>query len=248
MLAKELNGLPDYRISRVRRDYKQPEKKPFKLPQKCSGRYKHVYAYLTQTRCLSRTVVTDMVRRNYLYEDIRGNASFVGFHDGKECFCFQRGCSDKIPEGYERAYTHIVSGSNFEHAWSVCNNSSKLFVTEAVIDSMSVMTMFEKHNFNPNDYDYVATCAPSMKPVINYVSTHKNINTIYLGFDNDEAGNKYRQRAREALQKEGYTGKVVDKAPHTKDFNEDLKVISQQNAPISQSASLTQSIERMIPR
>lgn len=110
------------------------------------------------------------------------------------------------------------------------------------------MTMFEKHNFNPNDYDYVATCGPSMKPILNYISLHKNINTIYLGFDNDEAGNKYRQRAREALQKEGYTGKIVDKAPHTKDFNEDLKILSQQNGIVSPNVSPVQSIERMIPR
>lgn len=248
MLAKELNGVTNYKISHVKREYKPPEKKPFELPAKSPNSYKHVYAYLNQTRCLSRKVITDMVKRNYLYEDIRGNAAFVGYHDNRECFCFQRGCSDKIPEGYERAYTHIVSGSNFEYAWSVCNNSNKLFVTEAVIDSMSVMTMLEKHNFNPNDYDYVATCGPSMKPIVNYVSQHKNIKTVYIGFDNDVAGNKYRKRAIEALQKEGYTGKIIDKPPHTKDFNEDLKILSQQNGTISQSASITQTIERTISR
>lgn len=248
MLAKELNGVTNYKISHVKREYKPPEKKPFELPAKSPNSYKHVYAYLNQTRCLSRKVITDMVKRNFLYEDIRGNAAFVGYHDNRECFCFQRGCSDKIPEGYERAYTHIVSGSNFEYAWSVCNNSNKLFVTEAVIDSMSVMTMLEKHNFNPNDYDYVATCGPSMKPIVNYVSQHKNIKTVYIGFDNDVAGNKYRKRAIEALQKEGYTGKIIDKPPHTKDFNEDLKILSQQNGTISQSTSITQTIERTISR
>lgn len=248
MLARELNGVTNYKISHVKREYKPPEKKPFELPAKSPKSYKHVYAYLNQTRCLSRKVITDMIKRNYLYEDIRGNATFVGYHDNRECFCFQRGCSDKIPEGYERAYTHIVSGSNFEYAWSVCNNSNKLFVTEAVIDSMSVMTMLEKHNFNLNDYDYVATCGPSMKPIVNYVSEHKNIKTVYLGFDNDEAGNKYRKRAMEALQKEGFTGKIIDKTPHTKDFNEDLKILSQQNGTISQSASITQTIERTISR
>lgn len=248
MLAEELNGLPNYKAQQVKRDYTPPEKKPFELPEKRQGAYRRVYAYLTQTRCISRSVVTDMVKRGFLYEDTRGNASFVGYNDGKECFCFQRGCSDNIPAGRDRAYTHIVSGSDFEHAWSVCNGSNKLFVTEAAIDSMSVMTMFEKHSFNPGDYDYVATCGPSIKPVINYVSAHKNIDTVYLGFDNDTPGNKYRQRAREALQKEGYTGKVIDKAPHTKDFNEDLKVLSHQGNSISQNAAITQSIERMIPR
>ena len=218
------------------------------LAKELNGRYKHVFAYLTQTRRISRTVVSDMVKRNYLYEDIRGNASFVGYHDGKECFCFQRGCSDKIPAGRERAYTHIVSGSDFEYAWSVCNNSNKLFVTEAAIDSMSVMTMFEMHNFDPKDYDYVATFGPSMRPLTSYISSHKNIDTIYLGFDNDEAGNKYRARARETLRNAGYEGKIIDKAPHTKDFNEDLKILSNQNNAISQNTSLTQSIERMIPR
>lgn len=251
MLAKELNGSPSYRQSVVKREIPKIEKKAFALPPKTSGKFKHVYAYLTQTRCLSKTVVTDMVKRNFLYEDARGNATFVGYHEGKADFCFQRGCSDKIPEGYNRAFTRIIEGSDFEHAWYVDNGSNKLFTTEATIDSMSVMTMFEQHNINPNNYDYLATCGPSMKPLINYVQSHPNTDTIYLGFDNDEAGNKYRQRARKALSEIGYSGKVIDKPPHTKDFNQDVQLLKQHNGTISQQNTIQNNnfnIERMIQR
>lgn len=249
LLAKELNDSPSFLKSKVNRDIPKTEKAEFKLPQKTDGNYKHIYAYLTKTRCISKSVVNDMVKRNFLYEDIRGNATFVSSYNGEADFCFQRGCSDKIPPGYSRAFTRIIPGSNFDHGWFVNNSSNKLFITEAVIDSMSVMTMFEMHGFNPNDYDYIATCGPSMKPIVNYISEHRNISTVYLGFDNDETGNKYRKRASAALKEAGYQGKIIDKPPHTKDFNEDLKFLSRsENAVFEQSSekAINNILERTI--
>lgn len=251
MLAKELNGEPDYKKDNIKREIPKIEKKSFELPPKTSSKYKHVFAYLTKTRCISKTVVTDMIKRNFLYEDTHGNATFVGYHNHKAVFCFQRGCSDRIPEGYNRAFTKIITGSDFEHAFYIDNASNKLFVTEAIIDGMSVMTMFEKHKINPDNYDYVSTCGTSMRPLVNYIKTHPSIDIVYLGFDNDETGSKYRRRAAQKLQEIGYNGKIINKPPYTKDFNEDLKLLSQHNGTIPQIQSLennNQIIERMIPR
>lgn len=247
MLAKELNDDPSFRISNIHREVVKREIKPFSLPERAIGSYKRLYAYLTKTRCLSKTVVTDMIKRNYLYQDTRGNASFVGYHDDKPCFCFQRGCSDEIPKGYNRAFTKVIEGSDFEHAWLVDNGSKALFVTEAAIDNMSIMTLFEKHNADPKGYDYLATCGPSMKPLVNYVQSHPDTEVVYLAFDNDAAGNKYRTRAAQALRQNGYSGKIVNKPPYTKDFNEDLKLLSQHNGTIAQEHTAKNiTIERNI--
>lgn len=233
MLAKELNGDPVFKKSNVNREVVKREIKPFSLPEKAAGKYDRLYAYLIKTRCLSRSVINDMVKRNYLYQDKRGNATFVGYHDGTECFCFQRGCSDEIPKGYSRAFTRIIEGSDFEHALLVDNGSTALFVGEAAIDNMSIMTLLELHNNDPKSYDYLATCGPSMKPLINYIQSHPDTEVVYLAFDNDAAGNKYRTRAAQALRQNGYSGKIVSKAPYTKDFNQDLKLLSQHNGTIS---------------
>ncbi len=249
MLVKGLRDKPEYLTSKVKRETPTVEKQEFVLPEKTTGNYKHIYAYLIKTRCISKTVITDMIKRGYLYEDIRGNSTFVGFNnDDKACFCFQRGSSDKIPEGHNRAFTKIITGSDFDFAWSVCNNSNKLFVTEACIDSMSAMTLFELHNRNPNDCDYLATCGPSLRPLVNYLDNHPNINRIYLGFDNDAVGDKYRLRAAQILKDKGYKGDIVNKPPLTKDFNEDLKAVSQHNGVISpeNNISKTINIERTI--
>ncbi len=246
-LARELNDSPSYMKSNVKREIPKIEKKSFMLPQKTSSQFRHVYAYLLKTRCISKNVVNDMVKQNYLYEDIKGNATFVGYDKAnKACFCFQRGCSDKIPNGQKRAFTRIIEGSNFDYAWNICNGSNKLFVTEAAIDSISVMTMLEMHNMNPNNYDYVATCGSSIRPMINYVRTHPEINKIYLGYDNDFKGNQYRQRSIEALSEMGYKGKVIDKKPHTKDWNEDLKYLNQNSISENKTINLSNTVERMI--
>ena len=60
----------------------------------------------------------------------------------------------------------------------------------SVTELNKIKKLLEDNGYRVN-YDYLATCGPSMKPLINYVQSHPNTDTIYLGFDNDEAGNKY---------------------------------------------------------
>lgn len=257
MLAKELNDDPAWKKERKTHVPKPKSeiKKPLVLPEKQSGTYKKAYSYLTKKRCLSKSVVTDLFKRHLVYEDVRGNVTFVGYHNGKESFCFQRASNEFIPKGKSRPFTRIIEGSDFAHAWYMDNGSTKLFVTEAIIDSASAMTLFELHGYNPNAYDYVATCGPSRNPVLNYISSHPQINTVYLGFDNDNAGKAYREKTRRDLRELGYQGRIVDKVPHTKDFNSDLQALSEsrympennQNKQI-QEVSKAAAPERMIPR
>lgn len=241
MLARELNDEPRYVMKRSPSpsEVKPQIKKELVLPEKSNKQYRHVYAYLNQKRWIDKSVVSDMIHRRYLYEDMRGNATFVGYDkDGKASLCFQRGCTDT-------PYKHIVQGSDFTYGWSVDNGSSKLFVNEAIIDSMSVMTMFKIHGMDANNYNYVATCGPSMKPIINAVAGNENIKTVYIGFDNDEAGRKYTQRAKIALNEIGYKGKIVDKSPKSKDFNEDLQRLSEHKGKmedLEQTPKQTQNI------
>lgn len=254
MLAKELNDDPVWKKERKTHVHKSKSesKKTLVLPEKQSGIYKRAYSYLTKKRCLSKSVVTDLFKRHLVYEDVRGNVTFVGFHEGQESFCFQRASNEIVSEGKQRPFTKVIEGSDFSHAWYVDNGSSKLFVTEAIIDSASVMTMFELHGYNPNVFDYVATCGPSRNPVINYIKSHPQIDTVYLGYDNDNAGNAYRQKTRNELREMGYKGKIVDKIPHTKDFNNDLQVLSNSSfKPENKQISEVQkplAPERMIPR
>lgn len=251
LLAEELNDKPGYMRpkSAVRQEQKPPveKKKDFALPQRTKNSYRKAYAYLNQKRCIDKSVLKDMINRGFLFEDERGNASFVGFNeDGKENFCFQRGCGDK-------PYKHIVAGSDFSTAWHIDNGADKLFVNEAIIDSMSVMTMFQMHGYDPNMYNYVATCGPSMKPLLNFIQKHPDTKTVYLGFDKDEAGRRYTAKATEALRSSGYTGKIIDKPPKTKDFNQDLQTITQSKGRVElshnqQSQTNNLSIERNITR
>lgn len=90
-LAKELNDSPSFLKSKVNRDIPKTEKAEFKLPQKTDGNYKHVYAYLTKTRCISKSVVNDMVKRNFLYEDIRGNVPSLAHITEKLISVFKEG-------------------------------------------------------------------------------------------------------------------------------------------------------------
>ncbi len=243
-LAEELNLKPEY-------SYKEPKKPkpptlekeniPFALPEKHKGKYSRVYAYLNKERCIDTSIIADFMKNDLLYQDKNGNAAFVGKDEsGKAVFCFERGTVPAKP------YKHIVAGSDFSTAFTICNNASKLFITEAIIDSMSIMTMLKEAGFDYKEYDYIATCGTSQAAVYKHLENHPNIKTVYLAFDKDTAGNRCRAKTGEKLA-DNKDIRLIDKKPRNKDWNEDLQNLNKyQNQ--TQNINKNNTIERSITR
>ena len=213
------------------------KEQPLVLPEPSDKQYKRVFAYLNRSRGIDRTIIQDFVSRKLLYEDTKGNATFVGLNEQKEpCFCFQRGTNPEHP------YKRIVAGSAFSHGLYMDHGAARLFVTEAVIDNLSIMTLLNQAGMDYKSYDYLATCGPSRRGLLTQIANRPQIHTVYLAFDNDRAGNEYRNKARRELLEQGYGGRIIDKPPTLKDFNLDLqtqRTAHPQHTPATHQQTLT---------
>lgn len=119
-----------------------------------------------------------------------------------------------------------IEGSNKEVGLFINNNSTSLLICEAPIDVMSLMTLLEHHKVNPEKYSYLAQSGVCLNALEYHIKKQPLINTVYLCYDNDEAGHTARGASRELLHTLGFIGKIIDKPPHNKDWNDDLRAIN----------------------
>lgn len=195
------------------------EKRELVLPEAAKGRFNRVYAYLSKTRCIDPEIITDMIHRNQLYEDSRHNCVFVGYDkNNKAAYANIRGTLT------EKSYKGDAAGSNKEVGLYINNSAASVFVTEAAVDSISIMTLLKMNGRDYKKYNYLSLGGTSGKSLLYHLQGSK-ISRIYLALDSDAAGRKGREGIRTALQKAGFKGAVIDKLPVNKDFNEDLQHI-----------------------
>lgn len=200
------------------------EQRILELPQQVKGRFSRVFAYLTKSRMIDGKVVSDLCKRQLLYEDERHNCVFVGRDkEGVPAYGAVRGTNSEV------AYRGDCKGSRKAVGWYVNNQAATLFVCEAPIDAMSIMTLCQRNALNPQRFDFLALGGVSDAAVTYHLTGEggKRISTIYLATDNDEAGNKARSALRKTLIERGFKGKILDKPPLRKDWNEDLKALGQ---------------------
>lgn len=195
---------------------------PFVLPERLDGRFSRVFAYLNRSRHIDKAIISDLIKRRQLYEDKRHNCVFVGYDkDRQPAFACVRGtCTDKV-------YRGDVPSSRKEVGFYVDNNSSSLFVTEAPIDAMSIMTMLKCNGIDYKNFDYLAIggmCHDTIPYHFDRLPKGQ-LKRIYLAVDNDTKGHTARLAYRQKLADLGFDGEVIDKIPKGKDWNGDLSAL-----------------------
>lgn len=190
-----------------------PERKDFVLPEKDPGNWRRVYAYLLKTRGLDHHVVKWLAASNIIYPDARGNLVYVSQYQD---YAAKKGTGSH--------YRSVVEGGNYTARF--CMNFSpqatKLIVSEAFIDAASFASLLQRHDLNFLDYAYLSLESCYEGPLQGALQKLPALQTIYLAQDSDAGGMKSRQRCRALLEKEGFSGRVIDKIPLSKDWNEEL--------------------------
>ena len=205
------------------------------LPNKSEQGYKRVFAYLCKTRGINSELVSELVRTQRVYQDIRGNAVFVGCNPktNQAEYANVRGTLT------DKQYRGDVSGSKkavgFHFGLYTENPPTKLFVCEAPIDAMSVASILINHRWSIDKYGFLSLGGTATTALEFHLKQNPQIDTIYLCQDNDDAGNYSRLKAHEKLRELGFEGKIVDKPPTQKDFNEDLLKLRDLNRVIHQT-------------
>jgi hypothetical protein len=197
-----------------------PEKKEFVLPEKVGGKYTRVFAYLTKTRCLDADIVKRCMSEGLIYEDSKHNAVFIGKDDaGKPVYATRHTTLT------ESNFKRDVAGSRQDVGWMVKNGKAeKLYVCEAPIDALSIMTLLKQQGKSIAKASFLATCG-TCKDAALYARLRANpqIKEVSLANDNDEAGQKANEKIYKALQKDFPGIRVKLCTPNTgKDINECL--------------------------
>ena len=202
----------------------------FRLPEKFDGKMSRLFAYMNKERGLQYEVIKDMVDRKMLYEDKNfHNSVFVGFdYDNEPKYASKR---STVSNDYKSQSSSIFSKadvprSNKKVGFFVDNKSPTLILCEAPIDAMSIMSITQLHDVDYKKYSYLAQGGTSMASVNYHLDNNPNVTKVYLAYDNDEAGDNARFKARALLKQRGFNDKqIIDKPPHNNDFNDDLKKI-----------------------
>ena len=197
--------------------------KPFELPE-ANEDMRRVYAYLMKQRHIDKSVISHFARAGTLYEDAKyHNCVFIGRDEtGKACHAHKRSTNS-----YGEAFRINVEGSDPRYTFHHIGSDGSLYVFEAPIDLLSFISMYPK---DWQKHSYIACCGTSSQPVLKMLKRMQEQGTVYHCLDNDEAGHKASRRIVEQLSERGIPSVRI--APRLKDWNDDLKSLAQEQAPM----------------
>lgn len=209
--AEQLSKLPQFEIQST------GEKRIFRLPEK--GQHMHnVFAYLIKTRKIAPDIVQEMIHRKQLYQDVHKNCVFVGYdHAEKEkpVFACLRGTNTY------RSFYGDVPGCDYKQGIYVDNQAAAIYITESMIESLSVMTLQREHwkNFN-----YLALAGVGKVESIYSYLPDRSIKEIWIGTNNDHGGKLACDLLKKIIGKERPDVQIIVDLPEQEnDWNDLLK-------------------------
>lgn len=253
ILEQRLKINPELAVQQVR--YKR-EKPKFVMPEKADTNRK-VRDYLCKTRGIEERIVDKWIHEGLLFQEAGryGNCVFVSRDkNGKPVYGVKRSADPK------RKFVVDVEGSDYSQGFFIkgkldyytkvsdnfASEHSSLFVTEAVIDLMSLQSLYlrrrdyelrqqGKLDCDPEDYEnrflnsnwYSLNGCRKYDGLLNTIASHKGIKDIFLALDNDEAGRNASKAIKEEIQKR-FPDRKIDvsiRVPPTegRDWNDELK-------------------------
>lgn len=214
-----------------------PEPKKFELPQKAEGKFSRAYAYLTKTRCLDSEIVQSCMKDGLIYEDNKHNVVFVG-KDAEGTTAYATRHTTLTDSDFKRD----VAGSRQDIGFMVDHKATRLYVTEAPIDALSIMCLRKQQGHDIKDANYMATCGTGKDAALYYrLRTNPHIKEVVLANDNDEAGQAASRKIFQTLKKEFPEIKISCLKIKGKDVNEHLCF---NNCPKNPKKKIAQEVER----
>lgn len=253
ILEQRLKINPELAIQQVR--YKR-EKPKFVMPEKADTDRK-VRDYLCRTRGIEERIVDKWIDEGLLFQEAGryGNCVFVSRDENGNPVYGVKRSADPV-----RKFVVDVEGSDYSQGFFIkgkldyytkvsdnfASEHSSLFVTEAVIDLMSLQSLYlrrrdyelrqqGKLDCDPEDYEnrflnsnwYSLNGCRKYDGLLNTIASHKGIKDIFLALDNDEAGRNASKAIKEEIQKR-FPDRKIDvsiRVPPTegRDWNDELK-------------------------
>lgn len=195
---------------------KNAEKGELDLPPKAQN-MRNVYAYLIKSRYIDAHIVQNFVDRKMLYQDTNQNCVFVSYDsNGKPVFANKRGTNTN------HEFKGDCKNCDYSYGFYVSNGAEKLIISEAIIDTMSIMTILKAQNIDYTQFDYLALSGSAKLECIEYYLQTKNIQEVLIATDNDKGGLISAFKIKKLLSQNNIE-KVSLHIPQRKDWNDELR-------------------------
>mgnify|MGYP002674153047 FL=1 len=256
ILEQRLKINPELAVQQVKYVREKPK---FVMPEKADTNRK-VREYLCRTRGIEERIVDKWIDEGLLFQEAGryGTCVFVSRDEnGKPVYGVKRSADPARKfvvdvEGSDYRQGFFIKGEADMYSFKKCNNPDEriehpiLFVTEAVIDLMSLQSLYlrrrdyelrqqGKLDCEPEDYEnrflnsnwYSLNGCRKYDGLLNTIASHKGIKDIFLALDNDEAGRNASKAIKEEIQKR-FPDRKIDvsiRVPPTEghDWNDELK-------------------------
>lgn len=189
----------------------------FRLPAQTSP--ERVRAYLTQTRGIDEGIVDCLIADSIIAEDnAHHNCMFIGKDSsGTVRSCALRGTGATQFRGE-------VSGGDKSCSFAITGNSDKLRVFESPIDAMSHATFSKLLGIDWRTDHRLSSNGCGHTSVFRYLREHREISSVILSLDNDQAGHTAADTIEQKLNAEFTERKIsVSRViSQYKDWNGDL--------------------------
>lgn len=184
-------------------------KAEFRLPPRCESN-ERILKYLTEERKLPKDLVEEFIENGLIYEDAKHhNVVFVGTDaNGIPRYAHHRGTADQ--------FRMDMTGADKSYGFCYRGKGKELFVFESPIDMLSHIALYPA---GWRERSYLSLGGVSSKALECFLSERKDIESIYIATDNDEAGNSAAEKLAELIPKEKAVYRFL---PQAKDWNEDL--------------------------
>lgn len=185
------------------------EPKEFCLPPRCESNAK-IMKYLTEERKLPQDLIERFIADGLIYEDAKyHNAVFVGTDiNGVPRYAHCRGITDK--------FRMDVTGSDKSFGFCYRGRGTELYVFEAPIDMLSHIALYPA---GWEEHSYLSLGGVSPKALERFLSERRDIESVFIATDNDEAGNYAAEKLAELVPQEISVYRFL---PNAKDWNEEL--------------------------
>ena len=215
----------------------QKKQSEFKPPKAEKGAWKPLYAYLHK-RGIDREVIDYCVKNKLIYQDERRNLCFNGldYNNDVKYVSYKSTASGN-------AFRGVAEGSNCDLRFSInltSKDKKELFICEAGVDVLSVMTLLKMQGQDFRDYAFLSLDTAAHTEALKvHLSHNKQLEKVYLCQDNDIAGQNSALECKTILNdKELYKGKTVWMIPQFaenaqgKDYNDYLQMKLQEEEEI----------------
>lgn len=199
---------------------KHKDKEEFHLPEK-NNTYKHMMAYLVQTRKIDKDIVYKYINNKTLYEDKKRNCVFVGYdNENNPRYAGLRGTLSNAKAPFKGEALNSDKAFSFHSK----GTTDEVYVFESAIELMSYKTL-QKITSKSFENHYMLSLGGLTSVALNrYLNDNPNIEKINLCLNNDDRGLEATEDLA-AKYRDNFTIEI--KLPKLKDWNEDLISISE---------------------